>query len=72
MKTMTTAEEIGMEIGRAIAEGHRNMGERRRPWTGMGSMGSDRLLKAGIKPGSQDWLDANNAANRAYDRTMDF
>lgn len=61
----SAAELIGARIGRGIAHGYIYNGFTG-PWTGFGAEGSRQLLRAGIKPGSDEWLVAERAAAKAY------
>ena len=60
-----TAKEIGQRIGQAIA---RDVIADKLPreWPGLNDQDGDQLTAAGIEPGSDDWQDAESAAEHTY------
>lgn len=62
---MTTATEIGIKVGKAIA---RDViaDDMPREWTGLDAQDGDRLTAAGIDLGTPEWSEAEAAAEEAY------
>jgi hypothetical protein len=64
--TTRTATEIGTRIGLAIARDVIANSDLPREWTGIEDQDGDQLTAAGIEPGTQEWAEAEKAAEEAY------
>lgn len=64
-----TATDIGERVGRAIA---RDVlaDDMPREWTGIDPQDGDKITRAGVRPGTPEWAEAEEAARVAYIATL--
>ncbi len=66
MTTTKTAREIGRTVGQAIARDVMADADMTLEWTGLEAQDGDQLAAAGFATGTQEWADAEEAAEEAY------
>lgn len=62
---MSTAKSIGEKIGRAMARDVLAE-DMPREWTGLDAQDGDVATGAGLRPGTDEWEEMEQAARRAY------